>query len=122
MAERDEWQAEVRAFWDRQHADMVQLIAALEGGIVSALDDLKAAVAGQEEVGNRVAALVNTLQDQVTALQAEVQALVDQGNADLAPLVERITAISNELTAAEAPNEPAPEPEPQPEPEPAPEG
>jgi len=122
MVERDAWQDEVRAFWDRQHADMVQLIAALEGGIVSALDDLKAAVAGQEEVGNRVAALVNTLQDQVTSLQAEVQALIDQGNADLAPLVERITAISNELTAAEAPNEPAPEPEPQPEPEPAPEG
>jgi len=73
---------------------------------MTALDDLKAAVAGNQEVSTRVADLVDSLQDQVSALGAQIQELIDAGNADLQPLIEQVNAITADLTAAEAPNTP----------------
>jgi uncharacterized phage infection (PIP) family protein YhgE len=106
MADRDAWQEEIRAFWERQHMDMLQIVVELRGGLMTALDDLKAAVADNQTVSDRVAALIDTLQDQVSTLQQTVDDLVAQGNADLGEVTTQIAAITAELTAAEAPNTP----------------
>ena len=87
-----------------RHSSTQELMDALQGGgLMSALDDLTAAVAGQEEVGNRVAALVDGLQAQVADLQQAVADLQASTGADLQPLTDRINAITEALTTAEAP-------------------
>ncbi len=87
---------------------LLQAILDLLGGQVSQLDDLMAAVAADQAATDSAVALLNSLQDQVTALQASVadlQAQIDAGAAvDLTAVTAQVQALADSLTAAEAPN------------------
>jgi chromosome segregation ATPase len=82
--------------------------------LMSQVDDLLAAVAADQAATDSAAALINTLQDDVTALTqavADLQAQIDAGGAvDLTAITAQIAAMGDELTAAEAPNTPVEEP------------
>jgi uncharacterized phage infection (PIP) family protein YhgE len=103
--ELEAWREEQRTQWAVSNG-LLAGIREAQGGIVTALEDLQAAVADNTEVSNRVGALVDSLQDQVTQLQQTVDDLIAQGNTDLGPVTEQIQAITAALTAAEAPNTP----------------
>jgi hypothetical protein len=108
QAWRDDW----RAQWETQNALLERIATGMEGeGVMTALDDLQAAVTSGSEVATRVAALVDTLQDQVAQLQVSIDELVAAGNPDLGPITEQVNAIRDQLVAAEAPNEPEVTPE-----------
>ena len=104
-ADVEAWHEEQRQHWAR-----LEVLLEEKGDIMTALDDLKAAVADNQTVADRVATLIDTLQDQVTALQATIDGLIASGNADLEPLVAQVQAITAELAFAEAPNTPAESP------------
>lgn len=109
MPDVESWHQE----WREQWAKVLDLLTGIRdalvgrGDIVTALEDLQAAVADNTEVSTRVGALVDQLQDQVTTLQQTVDNLIAQGNTDLGPVTDQIKAITEALTAAEAPNTPA---------------
>jgi hypothetical protein len=102
---REAWRDEWRTQWELQSMQLERIIAALEGGsTVTALEDLISAVSGNQAVSERIATMVDGLQDQVTQLQATVDELNAQSDVDLAPITAQINAITESLTAAEAPN------------------
>jgi ABC-type transporter Mla subunit MlaD len=109
MPDVESWHQEWRNQWEKVLDLLTGIRDALvgRGDIVTALEDLQAAVADNTEVSTRVGALVDQLQDQVTTLQQTVDDLIAQGNTDLGPVTDQIKAITEALTAAEAPNTPA---------------
>jgi len=105
--EVEAWHEEQREQWDKNNA-LLQAIRDVQGGIVAQLDDLLAAVAADQAATDSAVALLNSLQDQVTALQASVadlQAQIDANQPiDLGPVTAQIQGLADSLTAAEAPN------------------
>lgn len=103
------WHQEQRDQWAANNALLTEIRDA-QGGIMSQLDDLLAAVAADQAATDSAVALLNSLQDQVTALQASVadlQAQVDANQAvDLSAITTQVQGLADALTAAEAPNEP----------------
>lgn len=104
------WRAEWRQQWAANN-DLLQKIIDAQGGIVSQLDDLMAAVAADQAATDSAVTLINGLQDQVTGLQqsvADLQAQIDANQpVDLTAITAQVQGLADSLTAAEAPNEPA---------------
>ncbi len=92
---------------DKTNALLQQIIDLL-GGQVSQLDDLLAAVAADQAATDSAVALLNSLQDAVTGLQATVadlQAQIDDNQpVDLTAITAQVQGLADALTAAEAPN------------------
>ena len=70
---------------------------------MAALDDLMAAVAADQAASDAAVALLGTLNTQVATLTQTIADLQGQANPDLQPAIDQLTAITTELTAAEAP-------------------
>ncbi len=87
---------------------LLQAIIDVLGGQVTQLDDLLAAVAADQAATDSAVALLNSLQDQVGALQASVadlQAQIDANQpVDLTGITAQVQGLADALTAAEAPN------------------
>ncbi len=101
------WHQEQRDQWATTNA-LLEGIRDVQGGIVSQLDDLLAAVAADTAATQTAVDLINGLQDQVTALQASVadlQAQIDANQpVDLSAITAQVQGLADSLTAAEEPN------------------
>ncbi len=107
-SDTENWRNEWRNQWATQNA-LLEEIRDAQGGLVTQLDDLLAAVAADQAATDSAVALLNSLQDQVTALQASVadlQAQIDANQPiDLTEVTAQVQGLADALTAAEAPNE-----------------
>ena len=105
--EVEAWHEEQRTQWNTTNVLLAQ-IRDTQGGIMSQLDDLLAAVAADQAATDSAVALLNQLQDQVTALQASVadlQAQIDANQpVDLTAVTAQVQGLADALTAAEEPN------------------
>jgi chromosome segregation ATPase len=105
--EVEAWHQEQREQWATNNT-LLEAIRDAQGGFVSQLDDLMAAVAADQAATDSAVALLNSLQDQVTALQASVadlQAQIDANQpVDLTGITAQVQGLADALTAAEAPN------------------
>jgi len=107
--EVEAWHQEQRDQWARNNDLVTSLIDAIQKEeILSQLDDLMAAVAADQAATDSAVAMINGLQDQVTALQASVadlQAQIDANQpVDLTEVTAQVQALADSLTAAEEPN------------------